>query len=253
MKLQILSDLHLGVAGMEPEPTDADVIVLAGDIARPAPACDWAQRLDKPVIYVAGNHEFYGGELRSTLDDLRKRCAGSNVSFLEQDELTLDGVRFLGATLWSDFLLYGKGEVRQQAIAEAVRLVYDFKRITLGPDAGRVFTPDDCEQIFNETCAWLDAKLATPFAGTTVVVTHFAPSPKSVHPRFEGSLLNPCFVSDAERLMGGERVKLWIHGHTHNSFDYMVRGTRVLCNARGYVKQGVLENAAFDPRMVLTV
>src|SRR5262249_51817955 len=143
MKLQILSDLHLGVAGMEPEPTDADVIVLAGDIARPAPACDWAQRLDKPVIYVAGNHGFYGGEVRRTLDDLRTRCAGTNVNFLEQDELTVDGVRFLGATLWSDFLLYGESELREQAISEAVRLVYDFKRITVGPEPERLFTPQD--------------------------------------------------------------------------------------------------------------
>jgi len=253
MKLQILSDLHLGVAGMEPEPTDADLIILAGDIARPAAGSDWAKRLEKPVLYVAGNHEFYGNELQRTIDEFRSRCAGSNVRFLERDELIFGGVRFLGTTLWSDFLLYGEGELRQQAIAEAVRLVYDFKRITIDSDPERVFTPEDCERLFNESCAWLDKKLDEPYAGTTVVVTHFAPSPKSVHARFEGSLLNPCFVSDAEWLMGGERAKLWIHGHTHNSFDYTVRGTRVICNPRGYVKQGVGENAEFDPRMVVVV
>jgi predicted phosphodiesterase len=250
MKLQILSDLHLGVAGMEPEHTDADVIVLAGDITRPAGACEWAQQLARPVVYVAGNHEFYGGEVQRTFDELRTRCAGSNVHFLEQDGITIDGVRFLGTTLWSDFLLYGEGELRGQAVAESLRLVGDFKRITVGT---RLFTPDDCARLFDEASAWLDAKLDEPFAGVTVVVTHFAPSPKSVHARFEGSLLNPCFVSDAERLMGSERVKLWIHGHTHDSFDYTVHGTRVICNPRGYAKHGVVENAAFDPRFVLTV
>jgi predicted phosphodiesterase len=253
MKLQILSDLHLGVSGMEPEQTDADLYVLAGDVARPAAACAWAQRLEKPVIYVAGNHEFYGGELRRTVDELRTRCAGSNVHFLEQDELTIGGVRFLGTTLWSDFLLYGEGTLRQQAIEEALRLVWDFKKITLGPNTDGLFTPADCESLFNDAHAWLDARLDDAFEGTTVVVTHFAPSPKSVHPRFAGSLLNPCFVSDAERLMGSERVHLWIHGHTHDSFDYTVRGTRVVCNPRGYVKQGVMENQVFDPRFVVTV
>src|SRR5262249_5416995 len=155
------------------------------------------------------------------LDELRTRCAGSNVHFLEQDELVVDGVRFLGATLWSDFLLYGDGSLREQAIAETMRIVGDFKRITRG---ARLLTPDDCVQLFNQASSWLDEKLDEPFEGTTVVVTHFAPSRQSIHARFEGSLLNPCFVSDAERLMGAERVKLWIHGHTHNSFDYTVRG-----------------------------
>ncbi|HTT11296.1 MAG TPA: metallophosphoesterase [Burkholderiaceae bacterium] len=250
MKLQILSDLHLGVAGMEPEHTDADVVVLAGDITRPAGACEWAQRLEKPVIYVAGNHEFYGGELHGTLADLRTRCAGSNVHFLERDALTIDGVRFLGTTLWSDFLLYGEGSLRGRAIAEALRLVADFKRISLG---ARLFTPDDCARLYEEASRWLDRTLDQPFAGPTVVVTHFAPSPKSIHARFEGSLLNPCFVSQAERLMGSERVKLWIHGHTHDSFDYTVRGTRVVCNPRGYAKNGAVENPLFDARLVSKV
>ena len=86
-----------------------------------------------------------------------------------------------------------------------------------------------------------------------MVVTHHAPSPRSIHPRFEGSLLNGCFVSDLEHLMGAPRVRLWIHGHTHDSFDYTVRGTRVLCNPRGYMLQGVGENAAFDPALVVEV
>jgi len=253
MKLQILSDLHLSVSGMEPEQTDADLYVLAGDIARPAAACAWAQRLEKPVIYVAGNHEFYGGELARTIDELRTRCAGSNVHFLEQDALVIGGVRFLGTTLWSDFLLYGKGPLREQAIAEAQTLVWDFKKITLGSKADRLLTAADCATLFSQAHAWLGARLGEPFEGTTVVVTHFAPSPKSVHARFAGSLLNPSFVSDAEDLMGSERVNLWIHGHTHNSFDYTVRGTRVVCNPRGYAKQGVVENQEFDPRFVAAV
>jgi hypothetical protein len=84
-------------------------------------------------------------------------------------------------------------------------------------------------------------------------VTHHAPSPMSIHPRFAGSLLNGCFVSDAERLVDARRCALWIHGHTHDSFDYRLNGARVLCNPRGYAKDGVNENARFDPGLVVNL
>jgi Icc-related predicted phosphoesterase len=80
-----------------------------------------------------------------------------------------------------------------------------------------------------------------------VVVTHHAPSRSSIHPRFAGSLLNACFVSDLEALADGDKVRLWVHGHTHDSFDYQLNGTRVVCNPRGYARDGVNENARFDP------
>ena len=86
-----------------------------------------------------------------------------------------------------------------------------------------------------------------------MVVTHHAPARGSVHPRFAGSPVNPCFVSDLAETMGGERVRLWIHGHTHDSADYDVAGTRVLCNPRGYAKDGVDENPRFDPSLVVEV
>lgn len=84
-------------------------------------------------------------------------------------------------------------------------------------------------------------------------MTHHAPSPKSIHPRFAGSLLNACFVSDVEKLMDRDRVALWVHGHTHDSFDYVVNGTRVVCNPRGYAKLGTAENSAFDPGFTVDV
>jgi hypothetical protein len=85
------------------------------------------------------------------------------------------------------------------------------------------------------------------------VVTHHAPSPASIHPRFAASPLNACFVSNAEHLLDGDRVRLWIHGHTHDSFDYVVNGTRVVCNPRGYAKNGVNENPRFDAEFVVDV
>ena len=85
------------------------------------------------------------------------------------------------------------------------------------------------------------------------MITHHAPSRQSIHPRYADSLLNACFVSDAEHLVSGERAQLWIHGHTHDSFDYVVHGTRVVCNPRGYAKNGVNENPHFDPNLIVEV
>jgi predicted phosphodiesterase len=253
VKLHVLSDLHLGLAAMPHPRTDADVVVLAGDIARPREAVAWACGFDKPVVYVPGNHEYYGGSLDGTLAELRALAAGTPVRLLADDELVIDGVRFLGTTLWTDFDLFGRGEQRAAAVAEASRLLRDFSRIRRAAADAALFTPADCARLFAHHAAWLRARLAQPRAGATVVVTHHAPSPRSIHPRFEGSLLNACFVSEAEDLLGAEKACLWIHGHTHDSFDYDCAGTRVLCNPRGYVRDGVRENAAFDEGLVVTV
>jgi predicted phosphodiesterase len=253
VKLHVLSDLHLGLAAMPHPRTDADVVVLAGDIARPREAVAWAGGFGRTVIYVPGNHEYYGGSLDGTLAELRALAAGTAVHVLADDELVIDGVRFLGTTLWTDFDLFGRGEQRAAAVAEACRLLRDFSRIRRTAAGTEAFTPDDCARLFARHAVWLRARLAAPHAGATVVVTHHAPSPRSIHPRFEGSLLNACFVSKAEDLLGAEKACLWIHGHTHDSFDYECAGTRVLCNPRGYVRDGVRENAAFDEGLVVAV
>ena len=247
MKLNIVSDLHLGLGALDPPDNDADIVILAGDLARPKEAVAWASVLTKPVLYVPGNHEFYGNSIGGTLDELRRLCADTHIQLLDDDEVVLDGVRFLGSTLWTDFMLFGAGEKRTAAMREGQRWLRDFSRIRTGdvPDAN--FSPEDSAALFDVHSRWLATKLAEPFDGRTVVITHHAPSRKSIHPRFAGSLLNACFISDLERLMDGTRACLWVHGHTHDSVDYVVNGTRVVCNPRGYAKNGVNENPLFDP------
>jgi Icc-related predicted phosphoesterase len=131
-------------------------------------------------------------------------------------------------------------------MSEAQRFMRDFSVVRIG---AAPFTPQASAELFAQHAAWLEERLAAPHAGPTVVITHHAPSPRSIHPRFAGSPLNACFVSDAERLIDARRVQLWIHGHTHDSFDYRVAGTRVVCNARGYAKDGVNENPSFDANL----
>jgi predicted phosphodiesterase len=251
MKLHVLSDLHLPFEPFERPESDADIVILAGDIARPRAAVEWALGFAKPVLYVAGNHEFYGSSIDGTRAELRRLCEGTHVHLLDDDEILIDGVRFLGTTLWTDFELFGIGERKSAAMAVATRLLRDFSRITLSESASAAFTPEDAAAFFKQHAGWLEAKLAEAHDGPTVVITHHAPSPRSIHPRFDGSLLNACFVSNLERLAGADRAQLWIHGHTHDSFDYSLNGTRVVCNPRGYAKDGVNENARFDPNLTI--
>lgn len=251
MKLHILSDLHLSQQGLPHPQTGADVVVLAGDIARPEAAMAWAAGFDKPVLYVPGNHEFYGGSLPGTLRVLRQHAA-SHVTVLDCGETVLGGVRFLGATLWTDFQLDADPAQRAAAMAEAQEMIRDFSRIRIGDAADApMLSPTTSSALFAQQSVWLQSKLAEPFAGKTVVITHHAPTRRSIHPRFAGSLLNTCFVSDAEALVAGSGAVLWIHGHTHDSFDYHAGRTRVVCNPRGYARDGVNENALFDPGFVI--
>ena len=253
MKLNILSDLHLSQGALTLPENDATLVILAGDVARPREAASWASRLAKPVLYIAGNHEFYGGSIGETVAELKRLCAGTNVRVLDNDEIIVQGLRFLGTTLWTDFMLFGEGEKRVAATQEALRFMRDFSRIRVGAGLEALFTPADSAALFKMHTSWLEAKLAEPFSGPTVVITHHAPSSKSIHPRFADSLLNACFVSDAEHLIDQRYARLWIHGHTHDSFDYFVNGTRVVCNPRGYAKDGVNGNPTFDANFMVEI
>jgi predicted phosphodiesterase len=253
LKLNVLSDLHLSFGPPEAPDNDADVVVLAGDVARPPEAIAWAQTLGKPALYVPGNHEFYGGSLRGTIDALHRLSAGTNVRILDDEAIVIDGVRFIGSTLWTDFLLFGDTAKRAHAMHEAQRFMRDFSRIRLTDDDVSPFTPDDAAERFRVHARFIAEQLDQATASTTVVVTHHAPSTRSIHPRYAGSLMNACFVSNAEHLLDGSRVALWVHGHTHDSFDYEVNGTRVVCNPRGYARNGINENVGFDPNFCVAV
>lgn len=253
MRLSILSDLHLTVAAMALPESDCDLVILAGDVARPQHAMDWARQFPAPVIYVPGNHEFYGASLSGTLSALRQGAHGSNVHVLDRDEICIDGVRFLGCTLWTDFRLFPTEKMRAASVAEACQLVRDFSRITTGDAADAWFSPAMSRQIFDQSVAWLEAKFAEPFEGSTVVVTHHAPSRGSINPKYADSLLNACFVSDLDAQIARWKPALWVHGHTHDSYDYQLGNSRIVCNPRGYARDGIAENAAFDPSLIIQV
>lgn len=251
MKIALLSDIHLSVAFLPLPETPADVLVIAGDVGRPAPAMDWAKAAGVPTLYVAGNHEFYGSDLATTYARLVELSEGTNIRVLERSEWHHGGVRFLGCTLWSDYRLFDSEEARTRGIGDAMKFMYDFTAIKVAPDFEEKFTPALSQLLFAQSVAWLEECFARPHAGPTVVVTHFAPTPQSISPRFKDSSVNASFVSDLTGRIERWQPDLWLHGHTHDSFDYPVEGTRVVCNPRGYARDGVNENPAFDPHFTI--
>jgi hypothetical protein len=165
MKLHILSDLHLGQGALAPPPTDADIVILAGDIARPHQAITWALGFDKPVLFVAGNHEFYGGSIPGVRAELKRLSADTNVSVLDDDVAVIGGVRFLGTTLWTDLDLYGEA-LRALVIDEAKRSIRDFSRIRADDESVQPFTPEHSARLFREHSRWLAERPRRAASGT---------------------------------------------------------------------------------------
>lgn len=250
MKIRVLSDLHLEFRDWTMPKSGADIVVLAGDIHVGVHGIEWARRSFPllPVVYVPGNHEFYGASLQDLMEDLYRHGKRLGVDVLEGRSAVIGGVRFFGATLWTDFALQGKDPTSiDRAMGIAQRGMTDFHLIRYGK---RTFCPADARAIHLARVQWLRTQLACDFAGATVVITHHLPLRQSIHPKYRGSVLNPSFASDLGELMGSP-VSLWIHGHTHESFNYAVNGTRIVCNPRGYFPMEM--NAAFDPELTVDV
>ena len=243
MIVQLASDLHLerlarrfpGETLIRPEP-QAELLVLAGDVAARSDGVRLFADWPVPVLYVPGNHEFFDADWHQTREELRRAAEGTRVRILDSDECVLGGVRWLGCTLWTDYALQEALDPREQMQACARRM-RDHAVIRVGE---RMFAPEDALAEHRRCRAWLERTLAHPFAGPTVVITHHAPSARSVHPRFAGHPVNPAYASRLEPLMAG--ASAWLHGHVHDSFDYIVQGPqgracRVVANPRGNARR----------------
>ncbi|MDN6855577.1 metallophosphoesterase family protein [Pseudomonas sp. CAN2814] len=246
MRLRVLSDLHhehFPDGRRELPQAPADVVVLAGDIHEHLQGLHWAREEfpDSEVIYVAGNHEFYHSDMADLTQAMRNLAQALDIHFLEKDALVLGGVRFLGATLWTDFQLYGK-RAAELAREQAQLMMPDFNTIDYFTQP---FTPDMSQEFCRATCEWLDAELALPFAGPTVIVTHHAPSARSIPAEYVGDGLSPAFASNLEGL--AERCDLWIHGHVHECLDYRIGKARIVANPGAYPG----EDSGFDPCRVI--
>ena len=250
MKINFFSDLHLENSNMVFDNIDGDVVVLAGDISSDIyMLLSFIERnlLDKQVVYVLGNHEYECRVVNNVVDEYRAALGRfSNVHLLDNEAITLCGVRFIGSTLWSNFEGFGS-MWKKEAMDICEKNINDFSSIFI--DDGlkvRNIRGGDLEKLFDISCRFINYELKVrETLEPKIVVSHFAPSRKSVSSRFEKDLLSSYWVNDLDSLLGYSDY--WIHGHTHESFDYSVGGTRVLCNPRGVSKTfNLSSNVFFD-------
>lgn len=265
MRIQIVSDLHLEFADINIQNAgDTDVLILSGDIMvaqdlHDHPTVDslWdppnsqgiGRRQESAlrfrdflkrcsfqfphVIYVAGNHEFYHGKFFQSLEDLRTECAKyENVYFLERDAKIIDGVTFIGATLWTDC---NKGDpFTLHALAD---MMNDFRIIRHDYAGFRKLKPADIAERHHKTLDYFRTVLdQNPPEQKFVVVGHHTPSHLSCHPQYAHDyIMNGGYHSDlSEFILDHPNIALWTHGHTHHPFDYVIGSTRIVCNPRGY-------------------
>ncbi len=236
MRIHYFSDIHLEFGAIELPEVDADVVVAAGDIGVGLQGLRWLARLNRPVIYVAGNHEFYSHEYNRLLARLSEEAKGSEVHFLENRSYVIGRVRFLGCTLWTDL---GAGD---EDVTRLESSVNDFRKIRFRDGDYRLH---HYLSLHRRSREWLERTLRTPFPGVTVVVTHHAPTFWSWDNR-PSALNRFAYCNDLRELMYRYEIAAWFHGHTHVVWDYRCADTRVLCNPRGYQGRRLVEGFRAD-------
>ncbi len=206
VRVQVLSDLHTDAGHLKKIVAcpDADVVVVAGDVCA---GCDNGFGLlrdlfpEKPIVTVAGNHEFYGRDIDGERIEAAERARARDIRFLDDAAVEIGGVRFVGATLWTDYSL---DRTAPQAVAMRIANsgMNDHRAIAKGR---RLFRPEDALTLHLGSRRFLDAELAAPFAGPTIVVTHHAPHPGSIAARYRvaGSTM-----ADACQLIAGVRDRI---------------------------------------------
>lgn len=263
MRLLVISDLHLefGLFQFAKPMPEFDVAVFAGDVHKPITAAiEWLVQQreagplrDREIIYVAGNHEFYKSELKSSLAAGGELADKVGIHLLHRRAVIIRQVRFIGCTLWTDYRLLG---TPKPSMVFAGQELNDHRLIRYREESGHYsrFMPWHAAAEHRLDLAFIRGELAKPHDGSTVVVTHHAPHPQSVQKRHLGSALSPAFVSDLSALIEEYQPELWIHGHDHGSHDYTVGRTRVLANQAGYPsRNGDRENPGFDSGCVVEV
>jgi hypothetical protein len=273
MNIQLLSDLHLEThPHFVPEHAlGADALILAGDIgsyqegsmlvtqgdndfglARFSPRTDLAA-WPVPVFFVPGNHEYDGMDFEEAHARLQESCARLQITWLHRRVIEMKGVRLIGCTLWSDFeaLVPAQGPLTQQLKAreKAERAADFYLRKTGTTLDGQPFLSAAVRAQAQADQAWLTQALSEPFAGPTVVITHFAPSLKSADPRYGLTPGTAGFCNALDHLL--PKANVWMHGHLHCAHDYVQEGCRVVANPLGYARKN--EQLAFETRKIWRV
>ena len=268
MKIHLVSDIHTESAPFHYcAPVSADVIVLAGDISQGSQGLTWARKNfpEQQVIYISGNHEYYGHDL-SVIDSMRDIARKLDIHFLENDAVIIDGVRFLGCTLWTNLNNFSLKDIQR-----SWEYMSDFGTIKaekwwnnkenqseafalMNPEFNmksfyqKSFSPIIAYLLHQNSIAWLTRKLAEKHK-KTVVVTHHAPSFNQLKDEYYWADLQHSYCSDLSDFIAKNNINFWLHGHIHQRVDYMINNTRIMSNAAGYKGQ----ETGFDKGLLVDV
>jgi len=245
-------------------PIDTEVVILCGDIGEWVNGLEWAANRfkNKIIIYVVGNHEYYDNDI-SIIDEIRSKANELGIFLLDNDQVIIDGVRFLGCTLWTDFCQYSADVIdyawseindfryiksrnwwlNHQNRAKAIWLMNLDSTYSMNPE---FFSPTVAYLLHKKSLQWLDQNLNKTFEGKTIVISHHAPTMKSTDNHAYGSNLG-AFIEKNK-----DNIDLWCHGHIHKALDYEIHGVRVICNPRGYpTYSGICQD--FDEKKLINL
>ena len=256
MRLHVLSDLHHEFEEIDVPDVPCDVVILAGDIATKRNGIRWIKRRftnpEIPVIYLCGNHEYYGEKLPKLQQLIREEAADfPHIHFLENDSVTINGIHFFGSSLWTNFDLQGGSwQVAADLAGEGMN---DYRRITSSRDGNyHKLRPVDTRRVHLESMMAMENFFADPThtAGNTVIITHHAPSRLSLPDHRKHLAISAAYASSLDDFILNRQPQLWIHGHIHHSNDYQIGSTRVISNPRAYPDD---PNPNFNPALVIEV
>lgn len=245
MRIQIVSDLHIDTyvrrnefIGEIPK-TDADLVFVAGDTANSDQGMRWlqsqAERLAVPVLTIAGNHEYFNEDVLSFDEQLATwdnfdAISNQGLKVMQCQHVDIGDFRILGCTLWTDY----RYQFTEETMATAMRFMRDYQQIRAGDT---LFSPEISIQLHQQQRRWLKESLqeAVRLGKKAIVMTHHSVSPKSVSEKYAQLPSNAAFISDLSAWMHEDWApQLWVHGHTHEAFDYQIGKTRVVVNPRAY-------------------
>ena len=250
MNLKLFSDIHLEHREFMPrfDPGSGEVLILAGDILTAKHLktggifkkqyltfLDDCSKNYNHIIWVDGNHHYYGYNYEST-SKVIKEYLPSNFHYLQNSSVLIDGVWFLGCTLWSNFRNENAISMMENQV-----MMNDYRTIRI-TEKYRKLNTNDTLDFHKKSVKFLDTKLSELHGQKVVVVSHHSPTLRSIPERFKTYDYGG-YYSDLEWLIEKHNPILMCHGHTHSFFDYQINNTRILCNPLGYPG----ETTGFNP------